>query len=197
MNNSMILRRSIIAVFLLLIVGGLYLFSDSLLPKQSVVVHQSYAAEAKDPMWSYERSELVVIGEIVGKEKPLKGKDCVYGEDVVYEDTSIKVSSIVKDTLNQDFKEGSKITVRTLGGEVDNFIMDVDTVDLLPTSGKVLLCLIDGKELPGLPLSYDNKVYGIVGGIHGVYELTSDGFANRKVVKDSYKLDDLLNKYQK
>ncbi|NLI92220.1 MAG: hypothetical protein GX434_08465 [Peptococcaceae bacterium] len=154
LKNIKYLCRSLVIMFsVFLLVAGVYLFNNNHDSKSGVIINTSYAAEAKDPIWGYNNSDLVIIGEIIGKDKPQKGKDNVYGEEVVYEDTNVKISKIVKNLLNEDLKEGSKISIRTIGGEVNNFKVEADTMGLLPASGNVLVCLVDGKKLPGLPLA--------------------------------------------
>ena len=186
---------------MLVLVGGLF-FGQSIYNNQQLnqtsqlYVSALYSSEVKDPMWNYNNADLVIIGEIVGKEDPKKGKDNATENDVVFQDTKVKITQVVKNTLNdENLKENDVIFVRTLGGTSDGLSVNADTTNILQSSGNVLLCLIEGTKIPNLPESKDNKVYAITGTIHGAFNLTSDGLAQRGIVDDSFHKNELLKMF--
>jgi hypothetical protein len=189
---------SLSTVFALALFIGIYTYNNNdIEPKQSVVVSKSYAAEVKDPQWCFDHSDLIICGKIVGKEQAAIGKDGIYGNNVVYEDTIVEINEIQKNTLDKNLEVGKQIIVRTLGGTVGDFEQKEDTQELLSSSNKVLLCLVDVSKTPAVPADKNKKIYSIVGSIHGAFELTDDGHAYRKVVKDSFNFDELKSKIKK
>jgi hypothetical protein len=187
---------------ILVLVGGLF-FGQSIYNNQQqnqtsqLNISASYSSEVKDPMWNYNNADFVIIGEIVGKEDPKKGKENATGHDVIYQDTKVKITQVVKNTLSdENLKENKVIYVRTLGGTADGLSVNTDTKNIFRSSGNVLLCLVEGTKIPNLPeSSKDNKVYAITGTIHGAFNLTSDGLAQRDIVGDSFDKNKLIKMF--
>lgn len=155
-------------------------------------VYKTYSSEVKDPKWAIKKADLIIIGDMIDKENSVRGKNQVNGSDAIYVDNNIKITKIIKNIQIANINIGDIITVRNLGGTTSDYKFEIDSDLLLPDKGSLLLCLVDGAKIPSIPTSNDKHYYAIVGGIHGAFNLSTDGLAKRSIVKDSYKLDHLL-----
>lgn len=150
--------------------------------KVTTVVSNSYDAEAKKPEWITKKSGLIIIGEVTSKGKSVKvSADTKDGNDTVYTDTNIKIAKILKNKADKNIKEGDTVVVRMLGGIVDNLTVTTDANNLIPNDGKVLLYLSDISNYPTIPSTPGKKLYSIVGGIHGEFNISQTTDSGKKV----------------
>lgn len=220
MDLKSLSKKGIVMVSLAAIVGVGYIsfsnYNKVHSPKVVTVIGNVYNSEVKKPEWITKNADLIVIGQVVGKDSSVKVKaNTKDADDVVYTDTNIKILKTLKNKQNEDIKAGDKISIRTLGGTVDNLIVHTDTDNLLPDTGTVLLYLSDISHYPSIPqTASDNPSYSIVGEIHGAFNIqqkTSDGkelnldnisenssetldstiILKRSAVQDEFKLSDL------
>lgn len=197
MKNKKFLSIPMIAILVILITFSVYKFNNhQIIPaKRSVVVDKIYTSEVKDPKWVFNNASFVVIGSVSGKEKPAMGITRTDNKEVVYNDTKIEVSQILKNSLNDDVKVGETIDVRTLGGSTDTVNYITDESGIFPDNGEVLLCLADVSNFSDIPGTPGIKCYSLVGEIHGCFNISSDGTVKRTKVQDSFKLNDLLKTF--
>jgi|GEM_PF-4526147 len=156
-------------------------------------VHTSYAVEVKNPKWAITISDLIIEGNVIKKGVPTNGVSPVNNTDVVYTDYDIQVTKLVKNKSGKDIKIGDTITVRTLGGATNTHIYNTDTLNMLTKGNKTLLCLVDGVKEPTLPKETNEQIYSIVGGMHGAFDLNSNGNATRVKTNESFKTDNIEN----
>lgn len=136
--------------------------TDDDLEKQSNVIISGTVKEILPSKWNTPNGE-----------RPNKSLDDldVGGTDVIYTDIVIQVDQYLKNPL--DSKE---VTVRVLGGTVNNDVLEVEDSPNFKQNEKVFLYLV-GKESP----------FEVTGLFQGKFQLTDDGMARRpdKVVNVS------------
>jgi hypothetical protein len=190
MKNAKKIGILAIITISLVVIGGI---SYSHLVPQTIIQSAKWRSDVRKPEWLSQTSQLVVIGEVLDHKPSAKGKSPASGQEMIYTDTNVRVNKVVRiqPSLGINVKVGDVITVRTLGGQVDNQKMLTEDAQLI-TGEKAMLFLVNSPENRLLPSS-STVVYGVQGGVHGYFTLQDNGTAKRQFIGDSFKVQDLEN----
>lgn len=136
-------------------------------------------------------SELIISGVVVeisdakwnniDNKKPEK----ITGKDTIYRDVTLKVDSIIKG----DVSSGSHVTIRTLGGAVDNFKMEDDSQPELNKGDEVIAFLLNDNTIYNKEKTKDHFI--VLGSEQGIYKLSGNEISNSN---EKLKLDEFMQK---
>ncbi|MDD2421359.1 MAG: hypothetical protein PHU78_04385 [Heliobacteriaceae bacterium] len=170
---------------------GLYISSGSAgalaPPATSSVLFTSFISDADKPEWLAKTSDLAVIVQVVKNEAPAEGKMVVKKEEsVIYTDTKVQVKEILNQNtgLEDNICLEELLTVRTLGGRLNDQEMFDDSSPEFVVGKDMLLFLMDGKKVRKLPYS-EEPYYYVSAGYNGAFCL-ENGLAVRTKLNDQY-----------